>query len=411
MADKKEYWKSKDWYVGPWNYYDEVRKDFHPPKTVKIHDVTLRDGEQQAGIVFTKDDKIRIADALAEIGVHRIEAGMPAVSPEDAAAVEDIVKRNLGPEIFGFCRAMPEDIKRAADCGVSGVVVEVPANQPFLELGYGWPLEKLIERSIEATQFAKEQGLYTVFFTIDGSRADMDYYFNIVENVANAGYIDALTVVDTFGGLGPHGTGYFVKKVKERIKQPLEMHVHNYFGMATANTVEGILSGAEVFHCTVSGIGEGAGNCPLEETAVALLILYEIDTHIKYNLLRKLHKLVTGIAGTQANRPLVGDMTYKTEIGVGAYSYRKFWKNGRPALPMQYPVAPEFVGNDPQQIMMGKKSGVDNVEMWAERLGIELTREEAKEIVSHVKDKGIELKRLLTEDEFKDVVQVVKNKK
>ena len=85
---------------------------------MRIHDVTLRDGEQQAGIILSKDDKIRIAEKLAEVGVHRIEAGMPAVSPADAAAIKEIVKRNLGPEIFCFCRCMVDDVKRAADCGV-----------------------------------------------------------------------------------------------------------------------------------------------------------------------------------------------------------------------------------------------------------------------------------------------------
>ena len=411
MAGSKEPWKTENWYVSPWNYLEAVTKNFNPPKKVKIHDVTLRDGEQQAGIVFTKDDKIRIAEALAEAGVHRIEAGMPAVSPEDEAAVKEIIKRNLGVEIFAFCRAMPEDIKRAAGCGVKGVVIEAPVNQLFVEYGYNWSFEQALERAIVATQCAKEQGLYTTYFTIDGSRADIDYYFNFVEKVAKDGHMDALTIVDTFSGLSPIGTDYFVRTVKERINKPLEIHTHNGFGMAVSNAVAAVLAGAEVIHSTIGGIGESAGNCPMEETVMSLLVLHGIDVGVKYNQLRKLFKLVNGIAGVQPNRPFVGDMTYATEIGVGASTYRKIWKANPPITALQYPVVPEFVGQKPHNIVLGKKSGVDNVEIWAERLGVKLTQEEAREIVVYVKSKGTELRRLLTEDEFKEIVQRVKTKK
>ena len=142
MVVKKEPWKSDSWYVSPWNFLEAVTKDFKPPQQVKIHDITLRDGEQQPGIVFTKDDKIRIAEKLAEVGVQRIEAGMPAVSREDEAAVRETVKRDLGPEIFAFCRAMVEDVKKAADCGVSGVVIEIPSSQHIIQYGYGWSWQR-----------------------------------------------------------------------------------------------------------------------------------------------------------------------------------------------------------------------------------------------------------------------------
>ena len=144
---------------------------------------------------------------------------------------------------------------------------------------------------------------------------------------------------------------------------------------------------------------------------MSLLVMHGIDVGIKYNSLYGLSKLVGEIAGTPANRPFVGDMTYTTEIGVGASAYRRVTKENPPFPAMVYPVVPEFVGHKPQDIVMGKKSGVDNVEIWAERLGIELTREEAREIVGHVKNKGIELRRLLTEDEFREVVQHVKANK
>jgi len=282
---KKEPWKTDNWFVSAWNYLPEVIKGFKPPKQVKIHDVTLRDGEQQAGITFTKDDKIRIAEKLAEVGVHRIEAGMPAVSPADEAAIKEIVKRNLGPEIFCFSRCMVDDVKRAADCGVNGVVMEIPCSEHLIKYAYGWPMEKAIDLSIKATSAAREMGLYTSFFTIDATRAEMDWFLNLIERVATEGHMDALVLVDTFGVLSPHGASYFTKRVKERINKPLEIHFHADFGLAVANTIEAVLAGAEVIHSTVTGIGERAGNAPMEETVLALLTLYGIDVGLKYDKL------------------------------------------------------------------------------------------------------------------------------
>jgi isopropylmalate/homocitrate/citramalate synthase len=129
------------------------------PQSIEVHDIILRDGEQQAGVVFSKEEKVRIAALLAEAGVHRIEAGMPAVSPSDEAAIREIVKLNLGPKIFAFSRCMREDIQRAADYGVDGIVVVIPSSEYSIENAYKWPIEKAIDLSIQATQYAKELDL------------------------------------------------------------------------------------------------------------------------------------------------------------------------------------------------------------------------------------------------------------
>ena len=405
MIAKKEPWKSDNWFVSPWNFLEEVTTDFHPPKQVKIHDITLRDGEQQAGIIYRKDDKIRIAEKLAEAGVHRIEAGMPAVSPQDEAAIKEIVKRKLGPEIFCFCRCMVDDVKRAVDCGVDGIIIEIPSSEHIIEHSYKWPLEKAMDLSVKATQFAKEQNLYTVFFTIDGTRAGMNQYLNLIDKVAKEGHMDALTLVDTFGVLSPQGARYYTKTVKERINKPLEVHFHNTFGMATANTIMSVLAGGEVIHSTVTGIGEGPGNCPMEETVMALLILYGIDVGIKYNKLTELAKLVGELSGVPANRPFVSDMVNSIESGIVAGWY----KNSFAQYPTEIvPVLPAFVGHEPPQVVMGKKSGLESVAMWAEKLNIELTNEETREVLAQVKLKSHDSKRILTEEEFQEIALGVK---
>jgi len=172
------------------------------------------------------------------------------------------VKRKLGPQIFAFSRCMVDDVKRALDCGVSGIVMEVPSSEHIIKYAYKWPLEKAIDLSIEATAFAHANGLEVVFFPIDFSRAEMKWVLDLILRVANEGHMDALALVDTFGVLSPHSIQYLVRSVKARINKRLEAHFHMDFGMGVANTIMALAEGVEVVHSTVLGIGERAGNTP-----------------------------------------------------------------------------------------------------------------------------------------------------
>lgn len=409
-TEKSTPWKTENWFVSPWNYLDDVRRDFQPPKQLKIHDVTLRDGEQQAGVIFTKDDKIRIAEKLAEVGIHRIEAGMPAVSPNDEAAIREIVKRNLPSDIFCFCRCVVSDVALAADCGVDGIVIEIPSSAHLIEQGYKWPLEKAIDLSIKATAYAKKLGLYTVFFTIDATRSDLDWLLNLVERVAAEGHMDAFTLVDTFGVLCPQAATYFTKKVRERISKPLEIHFHSDFGLGVANTINAVMAGGEVIHTTVLGIGERAGNTPMEETVMALLTMYGMDVGIDYSKMNELSQLVRKLSGVQVPscRPFIGDGAYSIESGIVTGWFRNAYRDDPTTI---YPVRPQFVGRDDPQVMMGKKSGVDNIWVWAEKLGISLSQDEALELVQEVKRQSHDLKRVLTEKEFTEMADLLKRQR
>src|SRR5512134_3009122 len=179
-----EPWHTDRWFTSPWNFLPEVTEGFDLPSQVQVHDVTLRDGEQQAGVVFTADEKLRIAEALAGAGVHRIEAGLPAVSPADDEAVRLMVKAGLPSEIYAFSRCMVDDVKRAADCGVTGVVMEIPSSHHLIEQAYRWPVERAIDASVEATSLAHELGLKVTFFPIDATRAGLVEYLDLLEKVA-----------------------------------------------------------------------------------------------------------------------------------------------------------------------------------------------------------------------------------
>jgi hypothetical protein len=181
-------WKTDLWYTSPWNFSEEARKGFDFSKKIQFHDVSLRDGEQQSGLIFTKDQKVALAEKLAEVGIHRIEAGMPAVSDQDEGAIKEIVRRNLGPEIFAFARCMKDDVKRALDCGVKSIVMEVPTSDHLLKYAYRWEVQKAIDVSIESTLYARDNGMYVSFFTIDGTRTGIDEYLDLIELIAENGY-------------------------------------------------------------------------------------------------------------------------------------------------------------------------------------------------------------------------------
>jgi len=376
-----------------------VRSVLHFPKEIKIHDITLRDGEQQTGITFTRAEKVEIAKLLASAGVHRIEAGMPAVSPQDEAAIKEIVDLDLDSEIFAFSRCMIPDVKLAASCGIKGIVVEIPSSEHIIREAYGWELDKAIKLSIEATLAAREAGLYTVFFPIDSSRAEINWFLDLIERIATEGHMDALAVVDTFGVLNPHAVPYLMEKIKERIDKPLEPHFHDDFNCGVANTLAALAAGGSVAHTTVTGIGERAGNTPMEDLVLALKTMYGVDLGIKTEHFVDLSRAVCAYAKhtIPSNRPIVGERLYDIESGIIASWVRM---TGNDKLLSVSPYRPELVGQHPVNIVMGKNSGIDSIATWLDDRGLEATEDQRLAMVSKVKEKALEKKDLLTEEEF-----------
>ena len=399
-------WHTNDWFTSPWNFMPEIRDALELPSTVQVHDVTLRDGEQQAGVVFTKDDKLKIAEALAESGVHRIEAGLPAVSPADDAAVREMVKMGLPSKIYAFSRCITDDVKRAADCGVEGVVMEIPSSHHLVEKAYRWPVERAIDASIEATSLAHELGLTVSFFPIDATRAGLVEYLDLLERVANDGHVDAVGLVDTFGVLSPHGVRMFVRQTRERMGVPLETHFHMDFGLGVANTLLAVAEGVEVIQTTITGIGERAGNTPMEETVLALRTMYDVDTGIRTQSFFELSKLVMQLAGVSqpSNRPVVGERLYNVESGI----ITTWVRNVGDELNESFPYRPELVGQPAPELVLGKGSGLDSVAAWLDKHDLSATSEQIEQILVEVKARSIEKKGLLGDDEFLSIVDQVK---
>lgn len=407
MAQEMHPWKTDQYFVSPWNYQPEVTAEFAPPAKLEVHDVTLRDGEQQAGVEFKADEKVRIAEKLAEAGVQRIEAGLPAVSPADAEAVRRIASAGLPAQIYAFSRCMVDDVKRALDTGVKAIVMEIPSSEHIMKYAYRWEYERALELTIESTRFAHENGLFVSFFPIDSTRADITTFLNMIEVIARDGHMDSLALVDTFGVLSPQAAAFMTRKVKERINKPLEAHFHMDFSLGVANTVTAVANGVGTVQVSVTGIGERAGNTPLEDTVMALKTMYGVESGIDLTKLYGLSKLVRDLAGVPVppNRGIVGDRLFHVESGIIA----SWVKNvGSEHLTEAFPFRPEMVGQSGPQVVLGKGSGLDSVTIWLDKLGFPPANDEQTlAILQEVKSTSLNKKGLLTEDDFRKIAEGV----
>jgi isopropylmalate/homocitrate/citramalate synthase len=405
MTTNQQPWKTERWFSSPWNFEPEATSGLKFAEKIEVHDTTLRDGEQQAGVIFSAPEKLRIAEQLADAGVHRIEAGMPAVSPEDESAIRLIVGSDLPSEIYVLSRCMRDDILRAVDCGVDGVVVEIPSSRHLIELGYRWTVERAIDLCVEATALAHQQGLKVSFFPVDATRALRLEYVDLIGTVARSGHVDAIGLVDTFGVLAPHAVQLFVEQ-SQHFGVPLETHFHMDFSLGVANTLLALGAGANVIHTTVSGLGERAGNTPLEETVLALLMMYGRDIGIKTERLTSLSRMVNELAGiTQPpNRPVAGKTLFDIESGMVA----GWFINARDVeLTEVVPYLPAVVGQEGPAVVLGKGSGPDSVKDALDQLGIEVDDEVVRLILPRVKQAAIDRHRLITLDELAEIASAV----
>ncbi|SCZ79998.1 LeuA family protein [Acidaminobacter hydrogenoformans] len=387
------------WWVSQSNFAADVLKGYEFPKKIEILDTTLRDGEQQPGIILTRKEKVEIAKKLARAGVHRIEAGTPAASKEDADAIKEIASLNLGPKIFAFVRNTPEDMKLARECGVTHVLAEIPGSEHLLKYGKRWTAERAIKAAIEATQAAREEGLYVTFFPADSSRASLEFLIDAVHQISEGGHMDSLALVDTFGCFSPEGAAYTVRKLKSEFRVPIEVHFHDDFGLGVASTIAGLAAGAEVAHVTVNGIGERSGSVALEPLALSLKVLYGYDTGIELDQLKSLSNAVAEYTrfAVPPTRPVVGDRIFGWETGMPS----SLWVNCKNDEPLaMLPYHWSLTGQSEPKLYLGKKSGKDNVKTWIQENNVVLTGDQEQELLGKVKDLSLSLKRDLTPDEF-----------
>ncbi len=360
---------------------------------VKLDDTTLRDGEQTAGVVFTNDEKIKIAKMLDKLGVEQIEAGIPVMGGDEREVVEEIAHLGLKASILGWNRASIPDIQTSLDCGCDAIAISLATSdihiKTKLQKDRAWVLDSIRE----SVAFAKSHDVYVSVNAEDASRTEFGFLIEYAK-AAQAEGADRIRFCDTIGAMEPFRTYKVVKSLIEETGLEVEMHTHNDFGMAVANALAGIHAGATWVNVTVGGLGERAGNAALDEVVMALKYLEGVDLGTDTTLFHEVTDFVMRAAGRTipAWKPIVGSNIFAHESGIHADGVLK--------NPKTYEIfPPDEVGLE-RQIVVGKHSGSKTIEMKLAEYGIEVSREDAAALLPTVRAKAVEFNRSLFDKEL-----------
>src|SRR3989449_2863841 len=389
---------SKIW-VSELNARSEIRSAF-PRAAVRFYDTTLRDGEQTVGVVLSPQQKLEIARKLDELGVSRIEAGFPRVSPEDAEGIQLMRKANLKADLWGFSRAVKADVEEIARLGLHASVIEAPTSAIKLK-AYGLSRDEVLHRVTNAVSFAAKIGITVAFFAVDGTRTEIDFLKKVYLAALEAGATE-IVVVDTIGACGPEAAEFLVREVCSWVgpKTPVHWHGHNDFGMATACAVAAVRAGASWIQGTINGMGERAGNADIGEIALALRCLYDVPVALDLSKVRGVSEFVQRASGYSLEpwKPAVGQNLFMRESGAVASQFH---------IPEAIePFSADLVGAR-RQIVLGKKSRLDSIVLKAKELGLEVPESRRSAVLTAVKNKSIGEHRLLTDSEFCSIVQQI----
>ncbi len=392
-------WVKRQSHVSLYNFDPEVRAQMSLPRRVIISDCTLREGEQQAGVVLGTEEKLRLAHALDELGIPELEVGNVSVSQEVRTAVAAIARAGLKARIRANCLAIKSQIDIVRDCGASMVSIALPSGYLQLRDKLGWSEEKMIETAVELSNYAHQQGLFVVLSPFDTTRSDPDFLERYLKTVSTEGHADRVRVFDTVGCATPLAIKYLVRKVIEVAHLPVETHFHNNFGLATANTLAAVEAGVSVVDTALNGMGEGTGNAPTEEVALALQLLYDIDSGLKFENLYQTSRLLQELTGVkvQKHKAIVGDNAFAIETGtiVSGWIENPF---------TAFPFLPELVGQS-CRVIVGKWSGKSAIAWKLKQLGITATKEQVADITNLVKEEGE--RAVLSEEAFRRIAHSV----
>lgn len=382
---------------------------FNPSKSVwngdtrqlRFADCTLRDGEQQAGVVLRKESKIEIARRLDELGVFEIEAGTVASSGEDRLAIQTIVAQRLKAKVSVLCRALEKDIDDAVALGVWGVRLSFPISQIERKNKLkGIGDAEYIERAVNLSRYARDKGLKVIFSPYDTSRADPDFLPIVAHHLEKDAGVTRIRIVDTTGCALPEAIRMIVGLVRGAAPAtPLEIHCHNDFGLACANTLAGIAAGADYISSTINGLGERSGNAATEEVAMALEVLWGYRTGLRLDQFLSISQRVAQLTGSpvQNNKAVVGANAFRHEAGMVVAGVLR-----DPYTAEAY--RPELVGQV-REIVIGKKSGLMSVTYKLQEMGLSLPKEEQESLLDDVKHLALEKGRALSNEEFKTLAE------
>ena len=362
-----------------------------------IDDTTLRDGEQTAGVVFSRREKVAIARMLDAIGVQEIECGIPAMGREEQAGIKALVDLGLNARLITWNRALVPEIQASIDCGITAVDISLSVSDQMIAHKLRKDRAAVKEQLKVALGFAKQHGLYVSVGGEDASRADLAFLVELME-ITRAMGGDRFRFCDTLGIMEPFTMFDKVAYLRKSVPEvDIEVHTHNDLGMATANAIAGIRAGARYVNTTINGLGERAGNAALEEVVMGLKHACGIETSIDTHRFREMSLFVAKASQRPlpVSKPVVGERVFAHESGLHSDGVLKDPHN--------------YEGFDPaevgltRRIVVGKHSGASGLMERYRAMGILLDRPEAELLLVRARSLASRRKRDLNDAELGEI--------
>jgi homocitrate synthase NifV len=362
---------------------------------IRFVDTTLRDGEQTAGVVFSDDEKLHIAHELDTIGIDRIEAGVPIMGHDDFDFVEQLAHEGLHASILGWSRAIDEDISITLATGVQALNISLPTSDVHIKAKLGRDRRWVLDRLSHSIAYARNLNPQVAICAAaeDSSRTDPAFLVEYARRAREAG-AEMLRFSDTLGVMDPFRTYAAIKMIIEETGITVELHMHNDFGLATANALAGLHAGATWVDASVGGLSDRAGGIALEQISLALeYVAGYVAAHDRSRFTALVNYVFIAAGRTvPENQPIVGANVFSHEAGIHVDGILK-----DPATYMTFPASQ--VGAH-ETLVVGKHSGTAGIKAKLAELGHPVTREEARALLPFVRKKAVQRKRALTDEEL-----------
>jgi homocitrate synthase NifV len=358
-----------------------------------IDDTTLRDGEQTPGVSFSDEEKLKIARHLDQVGVHEIEAGIPVMGRAESDIFRKITELELNAKVIAWNRALVSDVQASVDAGARAVEISLPLSDVQIKSKLKKNRKWVIDQLKRVLDFCSAKDLYVSVGGEDASRADRDFLVDFCETIKLHGG-DRFRYCDTVGVLDPFMMYENVKYIYDATNVDIEVHTHNDFGMATANAIAGIKAGAKYVNTTVIGLGERAGNTPLEEMIMAGKHIYHNNYTYNTSLLKPLSEYVSGVSCRKIEpyRPIIGDFMFTHESGIHTDGVLKNPDNYEAFDPRELGMK--------RKLVVGTHSGLSIINHKLKKLGIQFDETLSEYVLLEAKRQSSILKRVLTDDEL-----------